>query len=85
MIFLSSTYLNDNMASEASAYENVDSVLKTASQAFENRFNCKPSLAAAAPGRVNLIGEHTDYCDGFVFPMVRSPSAKTLVKMSEKC
>ena len=29
----------------------------------------EPALAARAPGRVNLIGEHTDYNDGFVFPM----------------
>ena len=29
----------------------------------------EPSLLAAAPGRVNLIGEHIDYCDGFVLPL----------------
>jgi galactokinase len=29
-----------------------------------------PQIAACAPGRVNLIGDHTDYNDGFVFPMV---------------
>ncbi len=32
------------------------------------RFDCKATIAAAAPGRVNLIGEHIDYCDGFVMP-----------------
>jgi galactokinase len=29
----------------------------------------KPEIIAAAPGRINLIGEHTDYNQGFVFPM----------------
>lgn len=28
-----------------------------------------PTVVARAPGRVNLIGDHTDYNDGFVFPM----------------
>jgi galactokinase len=37
--------------------------------AFEHRFGALPALVAQAPGRVNLIGEHTDYSDGFVLPM----------------
>lgn len=34
---------------------------------FEETFNQKP-LLVFSPGRINLIGEHTDYNDGFVFP-----------------
>jgi galactokinase len=35
---------------------------------LKDHFGCDPSVIAAAPGRVNLIGEHIDYCDGFVLP-----------------
>lgn len=43
--------------------------LDNAVSQFTSLFNCKPTIAASAPGRVNLIGEHTDYNDGFVMPM----------------
>ena len=35
---------------------------------FEEMFGSKAECIVRAPGRVNLIGEHTDYNDGFVFP-----------------
>lgn len=37
-------------------------------QKFEQLFGSKPTVLASAPGRVNIIGEHTDYNDGFVLP-----------------
>ena len=37
--------------------------------AFAETFGQAPRWIVAAPGRVNLIGEHTDYNAGFVFPL----------------
>ncbi len=40
-----------------------------AEAAFRELTGRAPAGSWAAPGRVNLIGEHTDYNDGFVMPM----------------
>lgn len=37
-------------------------------EAFKEKFKCDPLMQAYAPGRVNVIGEHTDYNGGFVLP-----------------
>ncbi|XP_067935297.1 galactokinase-like [Watersipora subatra] len=44
-------------------------LLERAINIFQEQFESEASYAACAPGRVNLIGEHTDYNDGFVFPI----------------
>ena len=36
---------------------------------FQHRFGADPDVVVQAPGRVNLIGGHTDYNQGFVLPM----------------
>ena len=38
-------------------------------RAFEERFGRHPEFTVQSPGRVNLIGEHTDYNDGLVLPV----------------
>lgn len=42
---------------------------KAVVKAFEQSLGRAPAIVARAPGRINLIGEHTDYNDGFVLPM----------------
>lgn len=42
-------------------------MLDNITQTFQSHFSTTP-LIAFAPGRINLIGEHTDYQEGFVFP-----------------
>lgn len=38
-------------------------------KAFQQRYGEQPGFLVSAPGRINLIGEHTDYSDGFVLPV----------------
>ena len=49
--------------------ENRSKRVSLAIQKFEEIFGSRPEFTASAPGRVNLIGEHTDYNDGYVFPV----------------
>src|SRR5689334_6887125 len=49
----------------ASALADLKTAVKTA---FTQRYGTAPSHIAHAPGRVNIIGEHTDYNEGFVLP-----------------
>ncbi|MBM4380519.1 MAG: galactokinase, partial [Deltaproteobacteria bacterium] len=44
-------------------------LVRKACATFEGRWGAPPRWRALAPGRVNLIGDHTDYNDGFVLPM----------------
>ena len=45
--------------------EKVDALRQT----FAESFGRVPEVSAAAPGRVNLIGDHTDYSEGYVLPL----------------
>jgi len=47
----------------------MDELVDRARALFKDTFGGAPEVAGAAPGRVNLIGEHTDYNMGFVLPM----------------
>jgi galactokinase len=46
-----------------------DAQIQQAQALFQTTFGHAPSAQAYAPGRVNLMGEHTDYNGGVVFPM----------------
>src|SRR6516225_2646848 len=47
----------------------LDQLRAETNRLFKDRFSRDPKYLVAAPGRVNLIGEHTDYNGGYVLPM----------------
>ena len=51
--------------------------------AFDRRFGGAPTAVVRAPGRVNLIGEHTDYNEGFVLPLAIDREVRMAVRPRE--
>jgi galactokinase len=49
-------------------------------QDFYTRFSTQPDYITRAPGRVNLIGEHTDYNDGWVMPIAIDYDVRLAIK-----
>jgi galactokinase len=50
---------------------------------FRQLFAIDPEIVCEAPGRVNLIGEHVDYCDGFVMPFAISDRTYAAVSLRQ--
>mgnify|MGYP000909054487 CR=1 FL=1 len=50
---------------------------------FDRAYGGKPDAAVRAPGRVNLIGEHTDYNDGFCLPMAIERDVRIALRKRE--
>ncbi len=64
----------------ATANTSPESRPRELTERFEAAFGGRPDGVWQAPGRVNLIGEHTDYNDGFVLPFAIDRTAKTAVR-----
>ena len=47
---------------------------------FESVYGVAPEAVAQAPGRVNLLGEHTDYNDGFVLPIAIAQQTRVAMR-----
>ena len=59
--------------------------MNSISSQFEKVFGHSPDICASAPGRVNLIGEHIDYSEGFVLPFAISDCTEVAItKTNEK-
>ncbi|MDG9719401.1 galactokinase [Streptomyces sp. DH24] len=59
--------------------ESSEAVAELVAERFEELYGAAPDGVWAAPGRVNLIGEHTDYNDGFVMPFALPHTAVAAV------
>ncbi|MCW2255442.1 galactokinase [Providencia alcalifaciens] len=59
---------------------NFEILQKKVTKSFIDRFDSQPEMFVQAPGRVNIIGEHTDYNDGFVLPCAIDYQTMTAAK-----
>lgn len=67
----------------------IDRVRQQVDAVFNTTFGYAPAVQVQAPGRFNMIGEHTDYNDGFVLPcaidyhtvIAAAPRADSLVRV----
>jgi galactokinase len=57
------------LSSSSPSESSLTVALRTAARLFSERFGAAPRWLSVAPGRVNLIGEHTDYNGGYVLPL----------------
>ena len=57
-------------------------LIKEVKNSFKQTFKTKP-LMVFSPGRINLIGEHTDYNDGFVFPAAVNKGIALAIQKTE--
>lgn len=57
--------------------------LESVHQAFQNAFGAFPGGSWQAPGRVNLIGEHTDYNQGYVLPFAIDRQAVVSLRLRD--
>ncbi|MEO5661114.1 MAG: galactokinase [Polaromonas sp.] len=51
---------------------------------FEDVYGALPQAVARAPGRVNLLGEHTDYNDGYVLPIAIAQQTRVAMRRSSQ-
>tara|TARA_B100000945_G_C20343132_1_gene578437 strand:+ start:47 stop:1201 length:1155 start_codon:yes stop_codon:yes gene_type:complete len=54
------------------------------SQEFRNKFHCDHESISLAPGRINIIGEHTDYNNGFAMPIAINRYVCVAISKSNK-
>lgn len=57
-------------------------IAKTLRRIFNEKYNCEP-LIVRSPGRINLIGEHTDYNEGYVLPAAIDKAAYIAVSLRD--
>ena len=63
---------------------NLLSAARLASSLFTTSFATRPTVAASAPGRVNLIGEHTDYNGGPVLPVAIERRTAAVARLADR-